>query len=183
MEPKIYQPEEDSYLLSRVLEEEIPRILIQNPNLTLLEIGCGSGAQLVKAEQLGVKRKNIFACDINEKAVHLCENKGFNCTLSNLFENISGKYDLIIFNPPYLPRDKRETKESQLATTGGKFGSEIINKFLKQAKDYIKPTTKIFLITSSLTKQVNFESYKKEIVGKKKIFFEELIAWKLQLIG
>ena len=182
MEITIYEPEEDSYLLSQVLKNEIPRILIQNPNLTFLEIGSGSGVQLVKAEQLGVKVKNIFACDINEKAVHLCENKGFNCILSNLFENISGKYDIIVFNPPYLPKNKQEPESSQVATTGGKFGSEIVNKFLQQAKNYSKPTTKIFLITSSLTKQVNFEGYKKEIVGKKKIFFEELIAWKLQII-
>ena len=92
------------------------------------------------------------------------------------------KFDLIIFNPPYLPIDNREPKESQLATTGGKFGSEIINKFLNQAKNYSKPTTKIFLITSSLTKEVNFEGYKKEIVGRKKVFFEGLIAWKLEII-
>ena len=182
MKPEIYQPEEDSHLLSKVLENEIPRILIQNPNLTFLEIGSGSGTQLVKAEQLRIKVKNIFACDINEKAVHLCESKGFNCTLSNLFENISGKYDIIIFNPPYLPKDNKEPESSQIATTGGKFGSEIINKFLQQAKKHSKPTTKIFLITSSLTKQVDFEDYKNEIVGKKKVFFEELIAWELETI-
>ena len=182
MKPKIYQPEEDSFLLSRVLENEVPKILIRNPNLTFLEVGSGSGTQLVKAEQIGIKNGNIFACDINEKAVHLCENKGFNCILSNLFENISGKYDIIVFNPPYLPIDKQEPETSQLATTGGEYGSKIINKFLKQAKKHCKSTTKIFLITSSLTKQVDFEGYKNEIVGKKKIFFEELIAWELETI-
>ena len=124
----IYQPAEDSYLLSNVLEKQIPELLKSNPELKVLEIGSGSGVQLQKLKELGVK--NISACDINPEAVKHCKKLGFHCKESDLFSNIKEKFDLIIFNPPYLPRNPDEPEDSQTATTGGKTGAEIINKFL-----------------------------------------------------
>jgi release factor glutamine methyltransferase len=176
----IYQPAEDSYLLSKILEKEIPKLLKENSELKFLEIGSGSGINLETAKKLGVKEKNIFACDINQDAVEHGKTLGFNCIYSDLFENVEGKYNIIIFNPPYLPRDKDEPEDSQLATTGGETGSEIVNKFLEQSKDYLEQNGKIFLLTSNLTKDIDFQDYKKKLLGKEKIFFEELFVWELQ---
>ena len=178
---EIYQPAEDSYLLSKILKKEIPTLLKENSNLKFLEIGSGSGINLKTALELGIKKQNIFSCDINPKAVEHCKALGFQCTYSNLFENIEGKYNLIIFNPPYLPKDEKEPVDSQLATTGGKQGSEIINKFLKQAKNYLKENGKIFLLTSSLTKGIDFKKlgYKEKEIGCEKLFMERIYVWKL----
>ena len=92
------------------------------------------------------------------------------------------KYDIIIFNPPYLSEDenKDEPKDSQLATTGGKKGSEILNKFLKQVDNYLKKNTKIYILTSSSTKNIDFRHFKKELIAKEKIFYEELYVFKLE---
>ncbi len=179
---EIYQPEKDSYLLSHILEKEIPILLKRNPNLTFLEIGCGSGIQLQTALKAGLKKENIFSGDINKKAVEYCKSLGFNSIQSNLFENINGKYDIIIFNPPYLPEDenKEEPRDSQLATTGGKKGSEILNKFLEQVSNYSNNKTKIYIVTSSFSKDIDFRHFKKELIAKKKIFYEELQVWKLE---
>ena len=181
---EIYQPEEDSYLLSNVLEKEIPKILkeTKNQNLNFLEIGCGSGINLETASILGIKKQNIFACDINKKAVDHCKNLGFNCIKSNIFQNIKGRYDIIIFNPPYLPEDenKEEPKSSQIATTGGKKGSEIINKFLSQLHAHSKKNTKIYIITSSLTKDIDFKDFKKTLIGEKMLFYEKIFCWRLE---
>jgi len=179
---EIYQPEKDSYLLSQVLEKEIPILLKTNPDLTFLEIGCGSGIQLQTVLKAGLKKQNIFSCDINKKAVEYCKNLGFNSTQSNLFENIKGKYGIIIFNPPYLPEDKNkdEPEDSQLATTGGKKGSEILNKFLEQVSNYSKKNTKIYILTSSLTHDIDFQKFNKELIAKEKIFYEELYVLKLK---
>ena len=100
---------------------------------------------------------------------------------SDLFENIQGNYDLIIFNPPYFPEDAREPKNSRLATTGGKKGNEIILNFLKQAKNYLKIDGKIFLITSSLAEDINFKKlgYHAKEIGCEKLFFERLCIWEL----
>jgi release factor glutamine methyltransferase len=145
-----------------------------------LEIGSGSGIQLKALLNSGIKKQNIFACDINPNAVRHCKKLGFNCIMSNLFKNIKGKYDLIIFNPPYLPKDKLEDKESRLATTGGRRGGEIINQFLLQAKNYLAKGGFIFLLTSSLTKGINWKGYKKKIIAKQKLFFEEIYVWKME---
>ncbi len=178
---EIYEPAEDSYLMQEILKKQIVNLLKKNKNMNFLEIGCGSGIQLQTALKSGIKKENISSVDINKKAVKHCRKLKFNCIQSNLFESIKGKYNLIVFNPPYLPENKDEPQSSQLATTGGKKGSEIINKFLKQAKDYLKENGKIFLITSSLTKGIKWMSWKKELLGKKKLFFEEVYCWVLEV--
>ena len=175
----IYQPAEDSYLLSRVLNEEMPILLKENPDLKFLEIGSGSGLLLEKARGLGIKNEHIFAADINQEAVEHCKSLGFNCIYSDLFENIQGKFNLIVFNPPYLPENKSEPKDSQIATTGGEKGSETINRFLEQAKNYLEENGKIFLLTSSLTKDINWSDYHKNLIGKEKFFMEEIYVWEI----
>ena len=180
----IYQPAEDSFLMSRILKEQVPHLIKENPNLRFLEIGAGSGIHLETALSLGIKKENISSSDIDKKSVSHCSSLGFKCIHSDLFENIIGKYDLIIFNPPYLPEDAREQKSSKLATTGGKKGNEIILRFLEQAKNYLKIDGKIFLITSSLAENVNFEKlgYITKEIGCENLFFERLCIWELRII-
>jgi release factor glutamine methyltransferase len=180
---EIYQPAEDSYLMSRILKEQIPDLLGENPNLKFLEIGAGSGIHLETAYNLGIKKENIFSSDINKASVEHCNLLGFNCIHSDLFEKIKGKYNMIIFNPPYLPEDSREPRDSKLITTAGKKGNEIILRFLKQAKDHLEKHGKIFLITSSLSKDVDFEKlgYKAKEIGCEKLFFERLCIWELRI--
>lgn len=178
----IYEPAEDSYLLSKILKNEIPKLLKKNPKLKFLEIGSGSGRNLETALKVGIRKENIFSSDINPKAVEHCKNLGFNCIVSNLFENISKeKFDLIIFNPPYLPLDKSEPKKSRVETTGGRKGNEVAIEFLKQSKNYLSKNGKIFLITSSLAENIDFKNFKFESkkIGIKKLFFEELVVWEL----
>ena len=199
----IYQPAEDSYLMSKILKEQIPKLLKENTDLTFFEMGAGSGINLKTALSLGIKKENIFSSDIDKESVSYCKLLGFNCINSDLFENIPGKirhdpnsedrlikknrgflYDIIIFNPPYLPEDAREPKNSRLATTGGKKGNEITKLFLRQAKKYLKKTGVIFLITSSLAENINFEKlgYKAKEIGYEKLFFEKLFIWELKVI-
>ena len=184
MHSSIYVPAEDSFLFSRVLKEQLPKLLKKNPNLKFLEIGTGSGIHLETASNCGVKKENIFSSDINKNSVSHCNVLGFNCVHSDLFENIEGKFDLIAFNPPYLPEDSREPKDSAVATTGGKEGDEIILKFLKEAKKFLNKNGKIFLITSSLARKVDFEKlgYKEKEIGCERLFYEILCVWELRII-
>lgn len=178
---EIYNEAEDSYLLAEVLKEKIPKLLKKNKSLKFLEIGSGNGLQLKTALESGVKKENIYSCDLNPEAVKHCKRLGFNCVKSDLFEGINEKFDLIVFNPPYLPLDENELENSRLATTGGKKGNEIINRFLKQAKNYLNRNGKIFLITSSLSGEIDFEDYRNKIIGKKDLFFERLFIFEIKL--
>ena len=162
----------------KVISNEIPKMLKQNEELKVLEVGSGSGIQLETLKKLGVK--NIVACDLNYDAVNRCKELGFNCIYSDLFQNILDKFDLIIFNPPYLPRDIREPKSSALATSGGKKGNETVNRFIKESKEYLNNNGKIFLLTSSHTPKINFKSYKKKQLAKEDLFFEQLYVWELR---
>jgi release factor glutamine methyltransferase len=178
----VYIPAEDSFLMSRILKEQLPSLLARNPNLKFLEIGAGSGIHLQTASSLGIKNENIFSSDIDKKSVSHCNVLGFNCIHSDLFEKIGGKYDIIIFNPPYLPEDAREPESSKKATTGGEKGNEIIIRFLHQAKHHLNSSGKIFLITSSLSEDVDFSQlgYNAKEIGCEKLFFERLCIWELK---
>jgi release factor glutamine methyltransferase len=173
---EVYEPAEDSHLLANVLKRSFSS---KDSDLKFLEIGCGSGIQIKTLLELGIKKENIFCCDINPDAVKRCSELGVSCFVSDLFEKAEGKFDVIIFNPPYLPVDEREPESSRLATTGGKDGGEIANKFLRQAKKYLNDNGVIFLLTSSLTQDVDFDNYEMDLIAKKKLFFEELYVWKL----
>lgn len=167
----VYEPAEDSELLLETLEK------MKIKNKKILEIGCGTG--LVS---IFLAMSNHVTCvDINPEAVKLTkENAELNkvrleCFQSDLFENVTGKFDMIIFNPPYLPTsDKIEGKE-----TWQDDGQ--IEKFISQANPFLEKDGKILLLISSLTGKERvldlFEKngFKAKIINKKKIDWEELM--------
>jgi release factor glutamine methyltransferase len=178
----IYSPSNDTNLMLKSLKLIVPKLINKNPDLKILEMGCGSGFLLEEILKLKVKKENLFAVDINLEAVEFCLKKGFQVIQSNLFSKIKNKkYDLIYFNPPYLPLDKLEDKESRLATTGGKSGEEIINRFLKQANNYLNKNGRILLLTSSLAPKINFQKFKTKLISQENLFFEKLFVWELVL--
>jgi release factor glutamine methyltransferase len=167
---EIYQPSDDSHLFADFLKKYLKFHKINS----YLDMGTGSGI-LAKTASKYIPQKNILAADINPNAIKELQNEKFQATQSDLFKNIPNKFDLITFNAPYLPLDKREPKPSRLATTGGKRGDEISIKFLEQAKQHLNPRGKIFLLISSLTPMDKLEKFNPKIVAKKKVFIEDLM--------
>jgi len=186
----MYLPEEDSYLVQKHIKE------FCNPksdSFSVLDMGTGSGIQAFEASKYA---KKVIACDIDAKAITLLKKniktkrKMFPYFVrispleSDLFSKIhkKQKFDLIIFNPPYLPSKKNEFKYIDI--DGGKNGTKIIEKFLKQAKKFLKINGNILLLTSSLNK--NIESifkkyhYKYFLLDEEKFFFEKLFLWLLE---
>jgi len=167
---EIYQPEEDSYLFADFLKKYLSKHKVNS----YLDMGTGSGI-LSKTASKFINKEDILAADINQSTIKLLRKNKFNVIKTNLFSKIKGKFDLITFNAPYLPLDKREPKSSQLATTGGKRGDEISIKFIRQAKKHLNKNGKIFLLISSLTPTSRLKKFKYKIVARKKIFMEELL--------
>ena len=167
----IYEPAEDSFLIKKHIKDYAKG--------KILDLGTGSG---ILAKEALKHSKNVLAADINQEVL---DNLDIPKIKSDLFENIKDKFDLIIFNPPYLPEDKREPKKSALATTGGKKGYEILEKFFKQVKNNLNKNGKILIVFSSLTnkekinKIIENNSFKFKLLEKKKLDFEELYCYLL----
>ena len=168
----IYEPAEDSFLLQKYVEKYAFG--------KVLDIGSGSG---IHAEAALKKTKNILAVDINKEAVKLLKGKGINSKYSDLFSNVKGKFDLIIFNPPYLPEEEKEDLETKLVTTGGKYGYEILERFFKNAKKFLNKNGKILIVFSSLTNKKKVDSlvkkygFKIKLLEEKGLFFERLYVY------
>ncbi|MFH1211312.1 MAG: HemK2/MTQ2 family protein methyltransferase, partial [Candidatus Woesearchaeota archaeon] len=135
----IYDPQEDSYLLQKHIKDYV---LAKS---RVLDMGTGSGILAFEAAQYA---DSVLAADINSRAVAEIKKrikkekrkegiKNIEARESDLFSNIEKKeeFDLIIFNPPYLPSDK---KYPDAALDGGRHGCELIIRFLEQARGHLK---------------------------------------------
>ena len=162
----IYEAREDSFLLMKHIKDYAKG--------EILDIGTGSGILAKEASNYG----NVLAVDIDQDALDLVKKLGIRTKKSDLFSNVKESFDLIIFNPPYLPEDQEEDEDSKKITTGGKNGYELIERFFSQVKKYLKKDGKILIVFSSLTGDVFkiMEKYGFEfrILEKEKLFFEEL---------
>ena len=189
---EVYSPAEDSFLLEGcVLKEKLT-------GKKCLDLGCGSGIQSVALLRAGAKI--VVAVDINENALKVTQKNAANflkkqnksktktqnighfqefCALkSNLFSDILGSFDFIAFNPPYVPSE--EVKWVDL--DGGEKGRVVIDKFLKNVRPHLKEGGVLLLLVSSLNNPKEIievlekDNFSVKIVGKKKLFFEELIV-------
>lgn len=174
----IYEPREDSYLIEK-------QVIKQAKGKTVLDMGTGSG--ILGKAALNAGAKSVLFADINPEAVQDLKEQGFNAVHTDLFSNISGKFDLIVFNPPYLPADDRESEESALVTSGGKKGDELTCDFLKSAKSHLLKDGQMLLLLSSLTPMSRIKSICKQKglsmrkLAAEKMQFEELYVFSLKL--
>ncbi len=176
--PEVYNPSDDSFLLLRNLDVK--------PGQSLLEVGCGSGLISIHAATLGV---SVTATDISPMAVECTRtnaNKNgvrVNARLSDLFDNVSGYFDLIVFNPPYLPSETRSTSWIEKSWSGGEEGSETAVRFLGQAWQHLAPGGTIYLVLSSIGGLMSVlkaakERYECEMLEEVHQFFESVYVYK-----
>ncbi len=175
----IYDPAEDSELLV-----ECVRRVVKGGKA--LDMGTGSG---VIVEELLKHADSVVGVDVNPIAVNYCSKRFPKAKFiqSNLFSNVRGKFDVITFNPPYLPEDEREGLEAALTNSGGALGYELLLKFLKQAREHLTINGFVLTVFSTLTKpdvvlkEAEKLGYSHEIIGERKVFFEKLFCVKFWL--
>ncbi len=181
----VYQPAEDSYLLEKEVKSLISKLKNKElDKIKVLDMGSGSGIQAQASIKSGIKMSNVLCVDIDEEVIDFLKKQKLQAVQSNLFSNIKDKFNLIIFNAPYLPEDKDEKKYGKvLDTTAGKKGFEIIIKFLEQAKQHLNKEGKILLLFSNLSKprvilkEAKQLGYKYKKLAEQKLFFEKLFVY------
>lgn len=163
----VYPPREDSYFLKEHLEK------LDLEGKTALEVGSGSGILSVAMANKGA---DVTAVDINPDAVEATKESAeeagveLEVFLSDLFESVEKKYDLIIFNPPYLPGREMEGDEKW---RGGERGVELTERFIKEYPEYLKEEGKVvFLLSSRAEYEEIIEDF--EIVDSENLWFETL---------
>ena len=174
----VYPPAADTYLL-------LDAIAIDSSDI-VLDVGCGAGlATLVAAS----KAQRVVSMDISHQAVRNTiqnlRNNGLGQNVSivqsDLFRGLSdtGKFSVIMFNPPYLPADEMTT-EMDHALIGGDDGSELTEKFVNEASSHIIQGGRLYVVVSTLEdidviiRIFNEKNFQVEQVNETSLFFEKI---------
>lgn len=181
----VYEPSDDTKLLADIA------LFLAKKEEKVLEIGCGTGAISILLAKKGCK---VTATDISEEALEITK---INARLNNveldlrhgdLFEPIKEKFDVIIFNPPYLPEDDLDIvipEKFRRNIVGGKKGNEIIIRFIENLPKYLKKGGYALVVLSSLShleevlEKIREQKMRYKFLAKKKFFFEELYVLKI----
>lgn len=134
---------------TEVLVEEALKVV--KPGMDVLDMCTGSGCIIISILH-NVSDVKGYAADISKQAVNIAKE---NAKLhevpvlferSDLFENISGTYDVIVSNPPYIPTDvipelMPEVKEFEPveALDGKEDGLFFYRKIVAESLHYLKP--------------------------------------------
>lgn len=170
-DPEVYPPSDDSILLIDSLDV-IPREKV-------LEVGCGSGVVSIHCAKNGCY---VTAVDVNPRAVELARrNSVANGTdirvlESDVYGNVDGVFDTIVFNLPYLPVDEEGLLAK--AWSGGPNGLGPLPRLLEGAPDHLIPGGRVVVVVSSLTEpralEEALEGYEVRTIGEQRLFFERL---------
>ena len=176
LHPQVYEPAEDTFLLAE-------NLAVKEGDIAL-DVGAGTG---LIALLMARKARYVLGVDINPIAVELArENarinniKNVEFRVSDLFENVSGKFDVITFNAPYLPGEPEEPID--LALVGGETGREVIDRFIREVPDYLTENGRVYLVQSSITGiEETLNLFRKvglraEVVAKRHLFFEDIVV-------
>ena len=149
----------------------------------VLEIGTGTGILSIIAAK---NAKKVLAVDINHFAVKCAQeniklNKLTNVDVkkSNLFSNVKEKFDLIIFNPPYLQGKPKKHIEYAWYDNG------LLKKFFEQANDYLSKKGRILVLYSTIADKKKFErlikrnDYNFRIIASKYGLFEKFLIYSI----
>ena len=177
----MYPPSEDTFLLADCIEYYSGR--------RALEIGVGSGLLL---RILARNYAYVAGSDIDLKVLQHCRQQTPSekvllvcCDAGSSFG--SGKFDLIVSNPPYLPNDdggnnNNSNSNSSLDPTihGGPKGIETTIHFVNSALPLLAVDGKILIVISSfadssaLDRLVVENNMHKKVVKEKRLFYETL---------
>jgi len=176
--PQVYAPGDDTFLMT----DAIDTLSVEGKNV--LDLGTGSG---ILGLYCALRGASVTGADIDETAIRQTADAArllgvdLKLVVSNLFSNITDQFDLILFNPPYLP-----SKGIHDGTVdGGSGGRDLIIRFLEELPGHLRKEGITFLLVSSLnnphTPLKGYSNFEFSTIAKRALFFEELEVLRLRL--
>lgn len=167
---EVYCPREDSYLLARAVDKYAFG--------KTLDMGTGSGIQGIVAAKKGcdvtfsdVSQEALDCAAQNAKANSVCGR----FVKSDMFDGISGRFDSIIFNPPYLPHEDHTLPDKNL--DGGPDGRKLVDRFIRCFSKHVNREHVVLLLESSLDRyEQDIKKLNATIICRDHLFFEELVV-------
>ena len=179
---EVYEPAEDSFLFAENLSVRSDEYV--------LDMGAGCGILGIIAAE---KASCVVALDINPSAVRCAkENARLNMVADKLFFvqgdlfaplRVGEKFDLILFNAPYLPSEPWEgSMWIERAWAGGADGRAVLDRFLQAFPRYLKVYGRVLLMQSTLAnlertfQMLEAEGFKADVVAERRLpFFEKIV--------
>ncbi len=193
MSGTVYAPAEDSLLAAGFIEEYLSRD--GRRGLRILDVGTGTGILGISAAR-GSNAGVVTFSDVNPDAVELAKQ---NCdsnrelmhgrcrfAVSDLFSGIDGRFDVVIFNAPYLRREAGPRSRSSEWWDGGKDGIEVSARFLSGVSDHLESGGAVFLVYSSLgnvrklKRLIRESGFRIASSRSTHLFFEDIIVSRLE---
>ncbi len=192
----VYFPREDSELAAHIVKMALANM---NDGVKILDMGCGTG-YLGIAAMRSPKVSSVCFADINPDAIECAKmnvtrnnprNVQTSFVVSDLFSNVSGKFDIVMFNAPYLPDPSKDeitmNKEHEIALSGGKDGIELSMRFIDGLSQHIEENSMVVLVGSTasnkdkLLNHITESGFGYSVEATRKFFFEEIFVlaiWK-----
>jgi release factor glutamine methyltransferase len=146
--PGVFRPISDSWLLARVVREEV------RPGAKVLDVCTGSGVVGVTAAQAGAE---VTAIDVSCRAVAAA---WLNARINrvrvrprrgSLLEPVAGEqFDVIASNPPYVPSDTARPRGLERAWAAGADGRALLDRLLAAAPERLRPGGALLVVHSDL---------------------------------
>lgn len=158
--------------------------------LDILDIGTGTGAIAISlVKNLSC---NVLATDISKKALEIANenakrnNVKINFKQSDILENVKGKFDIIISNPPYISKDETidplvKDNEPSLALYADNKGLYFYEEILKNIKPYLKEKS-IIAFEIGMTQSEDITKIAQKYLPKAKIITEQDLTKKNRYI-
>ncbi|UWG48288.1 Methylase of polypeptide chain release factors [Halanaeroarchaeum sp. HSR-CO] len=180
IETDYYEPAEDSMLLADVVVADV------DASDLVLDVGTGSG--YVGARIRDEAGSRVVGSDLNPHACRRAVAAGIEAVRADLVSPFAdGVFDVVTFNPPYLPADDDAARDDwvEVALTGGESGRAVIDPFLDAVGRVLAPDGRVYLLVSTLTgieavvKRAGQRGFSSVLLDETSFPFETLVVLKL----
>lgn len=151
VETEVYEPAADSRLLAEAAAADL------DAPERVLDVGTGTGYVAARVREATGAR--VVGTDLNPHACRRARENGVEAVRCDLLAAVSGPFDAVTCNPPYLPdipgdaggTDGAREDWLSVALSGGESGRAVVERFLDDVGRVLAEGGAGFLLVSTLT--------------------------------